>query len=225
VYVLCEISPIQLVPDAEEPGDGNETPPRKGLGLVPRARETPPSPTQAEPLRGPTPPGAAQARPPTSPGEKRQQHWFATSVTPSGKDDALLAARELRSRLPVLRRISDRHVRAVLREFFLAGWSVGDVILAIDRLPHDRRWEHDGATGVTNVGAWLAYRLRPWRDRTGTARRSPSQRAAAEHVLNQARQRARAEEHKRALAQRSSTQTSPVAAEAMRTIRQILRSR
>jgi hypothetical protein len=221
VYVLCEIPPVQLVPDLAPPVDENETPPREGLDLVPRTRaeltfvENP-----AEPLRG-QPDQAAQARP-THPGADRQRHWFPSTATPSGKDDMLLAARELQARLPVLRRISPEHVRSVLREFFLAGWSVADVILTIDRLPNENRWAHDGATGVANVGAWLAHRMRPWRQPGGTVRPSPSHRAAAEHALNRARHRAAAEAHTRDTAAATTPRTSPVAADAMRRIRATL---
>ncbi|WP_235857245.1 hypothetical protein [Occultella glacieicola] len=113
----------------------------------------------------------------------------------------LRAAAELQRRLPALRTITDRHIRSILREFFLAGWTVGDVILAIDQRPNNAHWHHDGATGVGNTGAWLTHRLRPWRTTDGVVRVSPSQRAAATHAENRARQAARrqAEANDRAL--------------------------
>lgn len=109
----------------------------------------------------------------------------------------LLAAREVQRRSFTLRRITDRHVRSLLREFFLAGWTVADVLLALDRKPAGR-WRHDGAAAVDNVGAWVAYRLRAWRTTEGTVRRSPSTRAAAAHAENRARALARRETESRA---------------------------
>ncbi|WP_143557005.1 hypothetical protein [Serinibacter salmoneus] len=66
------------------------------------------------------------------------------------------------------------------------------MLIAIDVKPGDARWHHDGATGVGNVGAWLAYRLRHWTS-NGTPRRSPSQRIAQERSQRAAEHRAQRE--------------------------------
>lgn len=146
----------------------------------------------AVPLRGPHHSRAAQARRDDPVLRRRPGGWWETSVTPGGQDAALKASHELRVRLPILQRISSKHVRSVLRPFFDAGWTVGDVLIAIDVRPGNGRWSHDGAHGVGNVGAWLAYRLQPWTNE-GAPRRSPSQRLAQRRSEDQARRRVDAE--------------------------------
>ena len=210
IYVLCQVRHLASVgqeqalePTGIRPVDTNETPPPEGAKCIPRTPARGDFAPQPEPLRGQSHSGAAQARPEPHPSDYRPGRWYSPTATTSGKDAAIAACRELQARLPVLRRISDRHVRSVLREFFLAGWTVADVILAIDRRPEGHTWAHDGAHGVANVGAWLKHRLTPWRTSTGTVRRSPSQRAAATHVETQARARARREadaRHREAIA-------------------------
>lgn len=196
VYVLCQprhLAAISAEEEAQQPRDSapvdtNETPPPIGVRVSPRTRAPETQPTQAEPLRGPN--HRATSWPPTGAAWRTDPLW-SSSITPSGKDNMLLAAGELQRRLPILRHITDRHVRSILRAFFLAGWTLGDVQLAIDRKPTDQPWSHDGAHGVGNVGAWLTYRLSAWRTHTGTVRRSPSQHAAAQHTEVRARSRAR----------------------------------
>lgn len=196
VYVLCEPAPARNPNsrnDSAPAVDTSETPPPSGLEYSPaRTREAAPQ-TRTEPLRGTESLSAAQARRRDPVLRHRPGHWFPTGETTDGKDAALRAAHELRVRLPVLRGISSQHVRSVLRPFFTAGWTVGDVILAIDIRPDGRRWPHDGGHSVENVGAWLAYRLRPWTS-DGDPRRSPSQRRAAERSEAAAARRARAEQ-------------------------------
>lgn len=196
VYVLCEPAPARNPSsrnDSDPAVDTSETPPPLGLEYSPaRAREAAPQ-TRTAPLRGPESLSAAQARRRDPVLRHRPGHWFPTGETTGGKDAALRAAHELRVRLPVLRGISSQHVRSVLRPFFAAGWTVGDVILAIDIRPDGRRWPHDAGHSVENVGAWLAYRLRPWTIE-GEPRRSPSQRRAAERSEAAAARRARAEQ-------------------------------
>lgn len=196
VYVLCEPAPPRNPNsrnDSAPAVDTSETPPPSGLEYSPaRTREAAPQ-TRTAPLRGTESLSAAQARRRDPVLRHREGHWFPTGETTGGKDAALRAAHELRVRLPVLRGISSQHVRSVLRPFFAAGWTVGDVILAIDIRPDGRRWPHDGGHSVENVGAWLAYRLRPWTS-DGDPHRSPSQRRAAERSEAAAARRARAEQ-------------------------------
>ncbi|PYF96380.1 hypothetical protein SAMN05216184_11940 [Georgenia satyanarayanai] len=185
VYVLSVLRPLQ-------PVDSFETPPLKEAGVLPRTHARGDlAQTTPEPLRGPTP-SAAQARPAPLPAQRQLPAW-PRSVTPKRKDDMLAAAGTLRHLIPVLRRISPEHVRSIARPYFLAGWTVADLHHAIDHLPGGRRWPHDGADGVGNVGAWLSYRLAVWRDAHGTVRRSNSQRILAEQRHNAALARARRE--------------------------------
>ena len=185
VYVLAVTRTLQ-------PVDSIETPPLEEADVAPRthAREDLAQP-HAEPLRGPAT-WAAHARPSPLPAHRQFPAWPRT-VTPKRKDDMLAAAAALCRLVPVLRRITPRHVRSILRPYFLAGWTIADVQHALDHRPSGTRWPHDGATGVDNVGAWLAYRLAAWRDAHGTVRRSNSQRIAAEQRHNAALARARRE--------------------------------
>ena len=109
------------------------------------------------------------------------------------------------------------HECSVLRPFFQAGWTVGDVVIALDVRPGEGRWPHDAGHGVENVGAWLAYRLHPWTS-DGEPRRSPSQRLAQQHAENQARRRAEAER-----AARTKPASREVVREALAQIRRALR--
>lgn len=198
VYVLLITPHLAVV---SEPVDRFGTPPLEQVGEHPRthAREAlalGEHPT--EPLRGPQTP-AAQARPSPLPAHRQPPAWPA-GLTPSSKDSMLAASRALRHQLPPLRRISDRHVRSILRPFFLAGWTPADVVTAVDHFPVSdgwTPWPHDGAHGVTNVGAWFKHRLAAWRDATGTVRPSPSQRSRRRQAEAAARARARREQEAR----------------------------
>lgn len=85
-------------------------------------------------------------------------------------------------------------MRSILREFFLAGWSVLDVHHAITHRPSGQRWQHSADRGVDNPGAWLAHRLSPWRQ-DGTVIRSLGQRQAGLVAQQRAEQRAERERH------------------------------
>ena len=103
----------------------------------------------------------------------------------------------------------------------LAGWTVNDVLAAIDHRPDGTAWAHDGATGVQQVGRWLTHRLSAWRDGHGTVLRSPSQRSAADAAHARALAVARAAAHEELMANRSAPD-SPVAAAALAQIRATL---
>lgn len=215
VYVLAVRSTLHLL---EEAGDEHETPTRvAGSSLPPGARglrET----TTAEPLRGPTPGAAAR---PSVLAPRRQEPLWPGSATARSKDERRSAAAELQRRSFPLRRTSTAWIAAATREFMLAGWTVNDVLAAIDHRPDGTAWAHDGATGVQQVGRWLAHRLAVWRDPHGTVLRSPSQRAAADAAHARALATARAAAHAELMATRSAPD-SPVAAAALDQIRATL---
>jgi hypothetical protein len=203
VYVLCVPSTVHPVDEHDTLTDlksGEESHPPHA-----RASEGP-----AEPLRGTLVAAATRPGAPLGlqivPGQPlrapdRPESPLEPSRPPDERDapnDAkdgrrLEPARALQGRLPVLRRISDRHVASLVREFVLAGWTTSELVAATDRRPDGRAWPHSGEKGVDNVGAWLGYRLGAWRDEAGTVRPSPGRRAAAERVERRARQRADAE--------------------------------
>lgn len=215
VYVLAVRSQLHLV---DETGDEHETPTRvAGSSSPPGAREVLET-TKAEPLRG-LPHGAA-----TRPGvlaPSRQQPLWSGSATARRKDERRSAAAELQRRSFPLRRTSTAWIASATREFMLAGWTINDVLHAIDHRPDGSNWPHDGATGVQQVGRWLTHRLGAWRDPHGTVLRSPSQRSAADAAHARALAVARAAAHEELMANRSAPD-SPVVAAALAQIRATL---
>ncbi|MFJ6303078.1 hypothetical protein [Pseudarthrobacter oxydans] len=114
-----------------------------------------------------------------------------------------LASLELQFRSFPLQRISTPHVAAICRPFFRAGWTIKDILHAIDWRPNtDARYHHDGASGVENTGAWLKYRLGKWVRPEGTFYRSPSQKRAAEESQRAAQRRAAETRREREVAER-----------------------
>lgn len=90
------------------------------------------------------------------------------------------AGLELQHHALVLRRITTAYVVAVAKLHFEAGWTIADVLHALDWAPNGQRYTHDALTGIEHPGAWFAARLRAWTHQDGTPHRSPDQRAAAE---------------------------------------------
>lgn len=80
------------------------------------------------------------------------------------RHDELHAARALQDRVLVLRRLSDRSVRALARDWFRDGWTVEDLAWALDHDPdgQQRRWD----TAVTHPIGWFRHRLAPHRGTT-----------------------------------------------------------
>ncbi|MFI7495490.1 hypothetical protein ACH9D2_12350 [Kocuria sp. M4R2S49] len=134
---------------------------------------------------------------PTTAGATRQD-W---------KQVRRLAGLELQHHALVLRRISTAYVVAVAEPCFEAGWSVADVLNALDWTPQGVRYTHDAVTGIENPGAWFAARLRAWAHQDGTPMRSVDQRRAAETEQRRAEAIAAAQRH---AARRSREQTAGV---------------
>ncbi len=115
-----------------------------------------------------------------------------------------LASLELQFRSFPLQRISTPHVAAICRPFFQAGWTIRDILHAIDWRPNtDARYHHDGANGVENTGAWLKFRLGKWVRKDGGFYRSPSQKREADRIQLAAERRAAMERRERELAERA----------------------
>lgn len=153
-----------------------------------------------EPLRG-TPIRGAARRGPWAPAGRQGSRWLAHE-TVARRTEQLAAADELRSRVLALRPMSAQHVRSVVREFFVAGWTVLDLQHAVEWTADGTPWtldsipwtgEHHGAEReelARRAAAWLTYRLRHWRDDAGTLRRSRHQQLNAEKAEATARRRA-----------------------------------
>ena len=160
------------------------------------------------PLRGAEVFLGAAARPGGRVGGDRRRAWWSPRRTRSTEEGLLGLARELQERMVVLRGCSDRYVMRVIRPFFGAGWSVGDLVTAVDRRPDGSAWPHSGDRGVREPARWLIHRLSAWLDSGGVPlsswrqeRRVAHERAMAER---EARMVAREAEHARVAAQRVS---------------------
>ncbi|MFI7582029.1 hypothetical protein [Kocuria kalidii] len=162
--------------------------PPKGVCSPPHARESL-SPKDAAAPR-PSAKAAAQRREVQAALAKRTAPLWPTHATvqPSkvgaARSDWKQAYRwaglELQHHALVLRRITTAYAVAVAKPYFEAGWTVADVLHALDWTPAGVRYTHDALTGIEHPGAWFAARLRAWTHADGTPHRSPDQRAAAE---------------------------------------------
>lgn len=124
------------------------------------------------------------------------------------------AGLEIQHHALVLRRITTAYVVAVAGPHFEAGWTVADVLHALDWTPQGVRYTHDSVTGIENPGAWFAARLRTWTHQDGTPMRSVGQRAAAEAEQRRAEALTDAERHAARQARQQRTGVNAVAAEA-----------
>ena len=160
------------------------------------------------PLRGAEAFLRAAARPGGRGRGDRRRAWWSPRRTRSTEEAVLGVARELQERLRVLRGCSDRYVMRVIRPFEEAGWSVGDLVVAIDRRPDGSAWPHSGDRGVREPARWLIHRLSAWLDEAGAPRSSWRQESAQEHerlmAEREARMVAREAERARIAAERAS---------------------
>jgi hypothetical protein len=105
------------------------------------------------------------------------------------------AGLELQHHALVLRQITTAYVVAVAKPHFEAGWTIADILHALDWTPNGHRYPHDALHGIQNPGAWFAARLRAWTHQDGTPMRSIGQRAAAEAEQRRAEAIAAAQRH------------------------------
>lgn len=198
--------------------DNFETPALLPLG---EAKELPRRRASARPLRGPDQPSDASGTAQSSPAAVWPLHKIATT-----RRDGLRAAERLRSEVPALRGsvtrwdsereayvvddgsahrghagrerqpLTVRHIRSLLREFLRAGWTIADVLYALDHKPDEST--HTWTSTVHSPAGWLRARLSWWLDEHGhpiaslSARKSAA-RQAAERAA--AERRAAAAEH------------------------------
>lgn len=140
VYVLCTPLPP---PRQKPPVDGNRTP----ILLTEERRNNPTYARTRNAKPGLIYPGNAPVTAKTRTVARHRR---------------ILAAQEMQNRAFPLRKISARHLAQVCRPFFEAGWTLADVLKAIDQRPDGSPWPHDGATGIRNVAPWLSRRLSAW---------------------------------------------------------------
>ena len=193
-----------------EPGCGSRCHPYPLLGILdPRTRARGGVGGRGlVPLRGAEAILGAAARPGGRVRGDRRRAWWSPRRTRSTEEAVLGLARELQERLRVLRGCSDRYVMRVIRPFFGAGWSVGDLVAAVDRRPDGSLWPHSGDRGVREPARWLIHRLSAWLDGGGVPLASWRQERQAGHeramAEREARMVARDAERARIAAQRAS---------------------
>ncbi|MEV4180682.1 hypothetical protein AB0J28_04455 [Streptosporangium canum] len=139
--------------------------------------------------------------------------WSLSATPGTKKTEMLQAAQALRAHSAILRRISARHLRSVLREFFAAGWSLDDVLYGLDHRTDGSAWTL--TSDPSFVPGWIRYRLACWRTADGTPAPSRSQgraerRAAAAAALDQTRA-----EREQAVAARADATAAAAAARAL----------
>lgn len=132
------------------------------------------------------PPGASQAASASAAAEA-----WPSDRNPQRRAEWLAAAESLRRDHLVLRRISSRMLRHLLRPYFQHGWDCSDVRAALEVLPSGEHHHH--ADRVRVPEAWLAARTSHWLGPDGQPLPSRSQLAAADRarvLADQARRRA-----------------------------------
>lgn len=188
VYVLCVPSPLALLRGEQKPAvDINATPPALGGSHLKekdlthtRARENePPSDVATPRLLNP---GAASGAT-TPPVPWRPEVRWPAHRTTSRKIQRQAAASEIWYRTFALRCLSIKDLASICRDFFLAGWTVADILHALDWKPDGTPWPHSGAPETREPGrirGWVKNRLAAWRTVEGEPLRSKDQQAAAQ---------------------------------------------
>jgi hypothetical protein len=221
LQVLVHGATHRYAPDRLSPGDSNEA--REWLLTIPEpvvpgdSAVTPPlTPTAGEPFPGARgePPGDADGQgmedrryapdspslaPPPRPGAAAR--WPFGQI-PQRRGEMLTAAETLQRGHMVLRRLSARRLRSILRPWFGGLWqaprirySPQDVLYALDNLPRGAG-AHEFADRVRDPGAWLEHRMSFWLDADGEPvppRSAELAGRAAEHRAELARLRAERE--------------------------------
>ncbi|MEZ2373419.1 hypothetical protein [Arthrobacter sp. RCC_34] len=132
----------------------------------------------------------------------RPQPLWSARATPKLKRERRAAGAEIARLSFPLRAMSDKDIASVCREYFLAGWTVPDVLYAIDHFPDGSLWPHDGAPVTKDprrLRGWLRRRLRAWKTEKGEVMRSRHQQLAA--AQRQAKARRRAEQQRQLAAE------------------------
>ena len=144
---------------------------------------------------------AALGRSPLVPAD-REQTAFSAYVPTSSKNERIRAAAAWARMVPALRKLTARHLASIARQFFLAGWTVKDLITACDTLPDGRSqgqfvdglWvAYSGADGIprARLGHWLKWRLGHWTTEADEILPSPTQTAERKAKARRTEQQAR----------------------------------
>lgn len=179
VYVLCAPSPLALVNKVgTPPALGGSHLKEKKLTHT-RAREKSSQNDVAPPRLIPT--GAASGAPAAQVPWRPELLWPAHRA-PNRHVQRAAAASEIRYRSFPLRCMTTKDVASSCRDFFLAGWTVADILHALDWRPDGTLWPHSGAPDTKDawrMRGWLRHRLSAWRTEAGEPLRSRDQQASA----------------------------------------------
>lgn len=190
VYVICIPSPLHAVPNESAIVDeicpptaplGGEPPRSKEFLTRTRAK----SPEKGHGSAASHTSGAASGAPTASQPNRPVEHWPA-HVTTKRRGQRWAAAAEIRHRCYALRPLSAKDLASVLKPWLKAGWTVSDVMNAIDRKPDGSLWPHDGAPVTRNtqrLRGWLHGRMESWTI-DGHPMHSPDRRKAAQEAHN-----------------------------------------
>ncbi|WP_143709962.1 hypothetical protein [Kocuria flava] len=189
-----ELDPVDINVDPVPP-KGACSPPHARESLSPMDAATPRPSTKATAQRREVQAALAKRTAPLWPAHATVRPSRVGAARSEWKQAYRLAGLEIQHHALVLRRITTAYVVSVAKVHFEAGWSIADVLHALDWTPTGVRYPHDAVAGIENPGAWFAARLRAWTHADGTPHRSPDQRAAAEAEQRRAEAVAAAARH------------------------------
>jgi hypothetical protein len=165
----------------------------------PRAPAEDAPPGAADPERKQDRRSAPDSSPLAPPPWRAPAGAWPLGQTPQRRRERLTAVQTLQRRHMVLRRLSARRLRSILRPWFGSHstppgqrWTPADVLYALDHRPGGRGG-HEYAAEVRDPAGWLAHRLGFWLDQDGEPMRPHSAELAdraAEHAAETGHARA-----------------------------------
>jgi len=114
------------------------------------------------------------------------QPIWPSSQNPQRRGERLTAAATLARHCLPLRRLSARHIRSITRLWWRSGWTVSDVLYAIETTPDGS--PHRYTERVIDPARWLGHRLSYWLGQDGQPVPPHSTRQAEQHARRLAEQ-------------------------------------
>ncbi|TDD15478.1 hypothetical protein [Nonomuraea diastatica] len=190
LWVICvprDITPVPVPEDASDQAKSVSEPPSVSL----------PERDKRDPTRTREAPHGAR------PGPRISPTW-AMHESPRTKRDRLAACERLRQESGVLRRMTAWYLRWLLKAFLLAGWTVADVLHALDVRSDGSGWTYtwSSADELRHIPGWVRNRLGAWVGGDGQVLSSRSQRLAAAAREAEEQRRRRVEERGQRWAER-----------------------
>lgn len=101
-------------------------------------------------------------------GDRTDLAWPRDRTTDANDEatarrNELNAARTLQWYAPALARLSTALVARMCAPFFRRGWTVNDILHAIDHRPDGSLWAHDAFHGALNIAPIFQHRMNAWR--------------------------------------------------------------